>query len=169
MISSADGAGWVQTGYYVDDAGGPTQTFVQDRRDATQMLHTILLGNALNDGEEHQFWVKWENLNLCFCEQEIYDGQVLWNTPWNPYQYWQAPFLSSWEGETQFCESDVPGHPGLTARFSRMELQLVSDDTWTNSVPSPLYASSDCQPRYGKNSPGWQGSQLETVFDIWTN
>lgn len=159
--------GYAQVGY-MRQRDGVVRDFWEYDPDGTgpigrTRLHTTLTPRA--DGEEHQYWVKYETLNACNCLQLIVDGTVYVNTPFNPFTTFTQPFANQWFGETTFCESDVPGRPGTTARFSQLQIQ-ADNNQFASSLPSLNQGITTCA-RHSRNTPATQAG-LGTVFDIWT-
>jgi hypothetical protein len=163
MIASYQGlGGYAQAGYFMWP-GSVINNFWEYNQNGG--IYFRGFSGTVADGEEHRYWENYEP--LCTCEQMIVDLTVMASTPWSPFTVWMTPFSPQWFGETKYCESDVPGAPGVDARYSELGVQNQSDDAFTGSLPG-LGSLAYCAPRYGQNVPAPQPG-LGTVFDIWTN
>lgn len=95
-----------------------------------------------------------------WCIEMTVNGVHMKETNFNPFVAWTTPFMTAWDGETTYLESDVPGVSTAKAHFSNMQVQRYTDDLWQTSLPA-LFTSSPTSSRYKKTAVSGN------AFDIW--
>gem|GEM_PF-2522002 len=148
--------GWAQVGY--GNFQGSYLVFSQWTQSYFGPYHTKYF--AAPSGTA-QYWVNYNfsnghlymNKGLTTLDQTTFDPAVSWTGPWIP------EFL----GETNHCESDVPGVAGNRVAYTSVK-KMARDGTWS-SISSLSLPTPDCtNSRYHRN---W--SVQPTSFQIYTD
>lgn len=137
MISPSNRTGWAQSGY-IRWYGSSIYHFAQYRKNGSTAYVTKIGSTALATGASYQYWQQslYNSTAGQWQVRQNVNTTVLLQTNFDTFSSWTQPYLVSWSGETNYTASDVPGTSSAPARFSSMQVQLYSDDSWTSTLPA---------------------------------
>ena len=151
MIADHRSQGWVQVGFYRSSSLSGVRWFSQAVRRTGEFPETWISPYSVNAelGNRHAFRVLWDP--ACFsgqgssyaCEKSTIDSSVVALSSFNPFAYWQTPFLPMFFGETKNYQSDITGSDSTRTTYTGVGAQRYNSPSMTRlgGDSAPAWAS----------------------------
>jgi hypothetical protein len=161
MVHSDHGSGgWVQSGLQAG-WGECLEHFAQVLRTTSDVPQTKYGGCISADGSVHGYAEQYGS--GCGCEYAKIDGTVWIGTSWNPFAYWNYPFVPEFSGEANYRESDMPGRASAREAFASLQGQNGNNNNFYSFACNGFLNGSP-------DSSRWSLAYSSCPeFDIWTN
>jgi len=169
MIAENPGnKGYAQSGFF-HWPGNALQSFAEDNLHGGNCCFRRVFGSNVTNGGQDRYWEDYLFAPTQRWVSENVDNTALQHTNFNPVGTWAQPFVSEWNGETIYVETDMPGFSNAFSRFSVLQYE-DGNGNFQTQLPAGLITTINpamtCSC-YHQDTPAPQVG-LGTVFDIWT-
>lgn len=167
MISSGGSVhGWAQSGNILHYGDSCWHHWAEQEENYPAIQPFDVNGACINVGESHRAWQQAVYPGGQWAMRSNIDTTIFIQSSFDPFSSWAGTWNVSYEGETSFDESDVPGYQqaGLPppTNFGLMEVQDFYNDNYYDTCGNAVLAASPAVHRYATDAPACDFTRVWT-------
>jgi hypothetical protein len=152
MVSANDGNGWAQSGtIYRWGYGSCVKHWAQQNAGGSTVNYYA--GGCSAVGDTNSYWQQLVFTSGGWRVQSNMNSTIIAQSSFNPISSWALPFSVSFEGETIYEASNVPGTSSSKQNFTNMQVQLWSDNSWVSTCNNTSLLGARESTRYDFDRP----------------